>query len=109
MCCVLLVWKSLVAHLRGKPIVRYEQVPFDIDDHIGEEFEREDDPLIPSRICSNTEEKEEEEEEEKEEEDEEEEEEYETKLKCKSPSSVSSITTYVTAESSEEDVHEVAF
>ena len=101
MCCVLLVWKSLVAHLRGKPIVRYEQVPFDIDDHIGEEFEREDDPLIPSRICSNTEEEEEEKEEEKEE--------YETKLKCKSPSSVSSITTYVTAESSEEDVHEVAF
>ena len=102
MCCVLLVWKSLVAHLRGKPIVRYEQVPFDIDDHIGEEFEREDDPLIPSRICSNTEEKEEEEKEE-------EKEEYETKLKCKSPSSVSSITPYVTAESSEEDVHEVAF
>lgn len=92
MCCVLLVWKSLVAHLRGKPIVRYEQVPFDIDDHIGEEFEREDDPLIPS-TCSNTEEKEE----------------YETKLKCKSPSSISSISPYVTAESSEEDVHEVAF
>ena len=99
MCCILLVWKSLVAHLRGKPIVRYEQVPFDIDDHIGEEFEREDDPLIPLRICSNTEEKQEQEEKEKIE---------ETNLKCKSPSSVNSITSYVTAESSEEEVNEVA-
>lgn len=96
MCCLLVLWKSLVDYLRSTPIVRYEQVPFDIDDHVGEEFEQEDTPFLPQ--SSNTESVEEKNE-------------NETKImdksECTSPTSLRS---YVTAEStSEEDIiNEVA-
>lgn len=96
MCCLLVVWKSLVDYLRSTPIVRYEQVPFDIDDHVGEEFEQEDTPFLPqpSNNTENVEEKNE----------------NETKImdqsECTSPTSLRS---YITAEStSEEDINEVA-
>lgn len=44
--CIQCFWEWLVQHLRKKPIIRYEQVPFDIDDHIEEEFVQETTRLL---------------------------------------------------------------
>ena len=44
--CIQCFWEWLIQHLKKKPIIRYEQVPFDIDDHIEEEFVQETTRLL---------------------------------------------------------------
>ena len=39
--CIQCFWEWLIQHLKKKPIIRYEQVPFDIDDHIEEDYVQE--------------------------------------------------------------------
>lgn len=46
--CIQCFWEWLVQHLKKKPIIRYEQVPFDIDDHVEEELVQETTRLLVS-------------------------------------------------------------
>ena len=50
--CIQCFWEWLVEHLKKKPIIRYEQVPFDIDDHVEEELAQETAQLLtPDTEC----------------------------------------------------------
>jgi hypothetical protein len=50
--CIQCFWEWLVEHLKKKPIIRYEQVPFDIDDHVEEELAQETVQLLtPDTEC----------------------------------------------------------
>lgn len=50
--CIQCFWEWLVEHLKKKPIIRYEQVPFDIDDHVEEELSQETAQLLtPDTEC----------------------------------------------------------
>jgi hypothetical protein len=52
--CIQCFWEWLVEHLKKKPIIRYEQVPFDIDDHVEEELAQETVQLLTpdtTRFC----------------------------------------------------------
>lgn len=57
--CIQCFWEWLVQYLKRKPIIRYEQVPFDIDDHIEEEFVQETTQLLSPEFDSESDEAEE--------------------------------------------------